>query len=618
VEPLVVWTLAAAAVLVLLRRSRAPSAWLLALVVVASTAAGHALWAAHATAQARTDAAVRATLPEPVGDGGYVTSSACRACHPAQYDSWHRSYHRTMTQPATAATVRAPFAGETLRSDDGVTYRLGRDGDALFADVGGQRRRITMVTGSHHMQAFWLPGAGGNAQFELPFTWLLDEQRWVGRRDVFLVGSDYGKTPSMWNRICVECHVTGGQPGFDARVEVPRSRVAELGIACEACHGPGATHVAANASPFRRLARHGGDGADDTIVNPRRLDGKRASEVCGQCHGIGCPPDGWRQRGIGYRPGTPLGAVKPMIRLASLTANKCRGDIAADASFAPSRYWKDGMVRVSGREYSALLESPCHEKGALSCLSCHSMHDADPNWQLARAGDGSAACASCHAEIAGNVAAHSHHAATTCQDCHMPHTTYGLLRAMRSHRISVPSARETVETGRPNACNLCHLDRTLSWTAQAMQRWWGTPPPPLDDEQRTVAASLLGVARGEAGVRALWAWSIGWPAARKAARAQWTAPALIELLDDEYAAIRFIAYRSLRGISGFENLKYDYVGPREARWAAQAEARARAARLPAGPPCRELLMDGDGRFVRGELERLMAERPEDDEMFLAE
>ena len=29
---------------------------------------------------------------------GYVSSNACLSCHPDQYSSWHRSYHRTMTQ----------------------------------------------------------------------------------------------------------------------------------------------------------------------------------------------------------------------------------------------------------------------------------------------------------------------------------------------------------------------------------------------------------------------------------------------------------------------------------------------------------------------------------------
>jgi HEAT repeat protein len=96
------------------------------------------------------------------------------------------------------------------------------------------------------------------------------------------------------------------------------------------------------------------------------------------------------------------------------------------------------------------------------------------------------------------------------------------------------------------------------------------------------------------------------------------APYLIELLDDEYSAVRYIAYHSLRGISGFEDFEYDYVGTEEARWAAQREALARLSRAHKPAARAELLFDADGRFARGELERLMAERREDDEMFLAE
>jgi hypothetical protein len=156
--------------------------------------------------------------------------------------------------------------------------------------------------------------------------------------------------------------------------------------------------------------------------------------------------------------------------------------------------------------------------------------------------------------------------------------------------------------------------------AAALQRWYGTPIPSLTSEQRTLAAALVDVARGDAGVRALTAWSMGWSAAQSASASDWLAPLLIELLDDDYAAIRYVAYHSLLRINGFADLQYDYVAGGEARWAAQREARERWARAPhaAVPAGVAPLFERDGRFLRGELERLIAERPEDDEMFLAE
>ena len=39
---------------------------------------------------------------------------------------------------------------------------------------------------------------------------------------------------------------------------------------------------------------------------------------------------------------------------------------------------------VTGREYNGLLDTPCFQRGKMSCLSCHSMHGYhDRNDQLA-------------------------------------------------------------------------------------------------------------------------------------------------------------------------------------------------------------------------------------------
>src|SRR5438552_94192 len=46
------------------------------------------------------DAEFKATLPQATGVAGYVGSKSCQECHEDQFQSWHRSYHRTMTQVA--------------------------------------------------------------------------------------------------------------------------------------------------------------------------------------------------------------------------------------------------------------------------------------------------------------------------------------------------------------------------------------------------------------------------------------------------------------------------------------------------------------------------------------
>src|SRR5712691_1096111 len=65
--------------------------------------------------------------PVVAQEANYVTSNSCRACHPGNYASWHASFHRTMTQVATPATL-IPEAAKVELSFAGKQYRLERKG----------------------------------------------------------------------------------------------------------------------------------------------------------------------------------------------------------------------------------------------------------------------------------------------------------------------------------------------------------------------------------------------------------------------------------------------------------------------------------------------------------
>src|SRR5438105_4256458 len=108
-EPLLVWALVGSAAVVLLRRSRAPGTVAVVAALAGGTAVGHALWTERAHGRQEALDWMRQRIPQEVAHDGYVSSDSCRACHPNEYASWHRSYHRTMTQTASAASARAPF-----------------------------------------------------------------------------------------------------------------------------------------------------------------------------------------------------------------------------------------------------------------------------------------------------------------------------------------------------------------------------------------------------------------------------------------------------------------------------------------------------------------------------
>ena len=545
--------------------------------------------------------------PSAQSGQGYVSSKTCRKCHPANYDSWHSSYHRTMTTVASRETVLAPFNNEWVEVQ-GKKYYLSSDGDNFLIDG----TRVALITGSHHMQIFWTQsGRPDSAVRIVPIVYLLEEKRWVPRESAFLRPSSHTLNDGggRWYVSCIQCHTTFPRPqplGF-RRVRF-NTVVAEFGIACEACHGPAERHVQHNAAPLARYQRHLSGDADPTIINPTRLAKDKASQVCGQCHSVRNPRDlgEFLKNGLGYRPGLDMHDSLDLFV-----------EGKADAAFT----WPDGMVRVSGREYSGLSRSPCAVRGPVTCMSCHSMHKpaSDPrpveewaNDQLKMGMDGNQACVACHQDIEDRLQAHTHHVpgstGSLCYNCHMPYTTYGLLKAIRSHEIDSPSVAVELATGRPNACNLCHLDKTLQWTAEKLGQWHAQESVDLTDDQRTIAASVLGILSGDAGQRALVALAMGWQPARDISGDGWMAPLLAPLLEDPYDAVRFVAWRSLRSLPGQHGLTYDFVGPAGDRAAARREATERWAAGQATTSSAATLTCEGGTLDKVTIDRLLGAR----------
>ena len=609
---------------VLHRFQQARARWLIVgMGVVACTAGVVLFWNPSQDPERPTESP--AALPHRDLDGRYASSSSCRSCHPREHASWHRSYHRTMTQEATSASVAGAFDGSILRSRSGM-FRFVRDSDRFFVDVippvtarilqrsgagddlpsdaRWNRHRIVMTTGSHHMQTYWAASGRGNELSHVPWYYHLAEQRWMPAEDSFLLPPDTPSEPKPWNGLCIVCHAVHGRPlpapgnaGFS-------TRVVELGIACEACHGPGRVHV----EQQQRLEKSGSvalPGGGTGIVNPARLSHRASSEICGQCHANFIPRDlvNWTKTGLGFRPGKmKLAESHRLVRYGGLEQGP-----------PPDHSWGDGTNRTGGREFSAMIESTCYNRGKLSCLSCHSMHKSDPNDQLAERMEGNQACLQCHSKFRGRVERHTHHRAgssgSRCYNCHMPHTSFALFKAIRSHRIDSPSAVVSRRSGRPNACNQCHLDRPLGWTARHLTDWYGQPKVELSDDQQRISATLLWALKGDASQRVVAAWTLGWKPAIAASGGDWQPAFLAALLDDPYSAVRFVAYRSLRSYPDFKRFEYDFVAAQPARRKAVDEALAiwRRNRFQRGDDGR-ILIDQQGRRKKTEIQRLLDQR----------
>tara|TARA_B100000686_G_scaffold287109_1_gene312356 strand:+ start:1156 stop:2784 length:1629 start_codon:yes stop_codon:yes gene_type:complete len=484
-----------------------------------------------------------------------------------------------MTQVASTKTVAIPLDGVTFTIGSNQ-YQFSAKGNEIWVefddpDARGKgrnpsriNRQILMTTGSHHFQVYWYAASDFDRSLRmLDAAYVIDTDRWMYIGSVFLKPPDrMPEVSGLWNASCILCHSTRGNPkmipekGFD-------SQAVEFGIACESCHGPGAEHIKARQFPVSRYALHWEDGPDTTIVNPKHLDPVREALVCGQCHAVFDPKSGadfktWKMNGSSFQPGDEELPLR-------------------EISFEGDQYfWSDGLVRVTGREYNDLMVSPCFthgdaERGIMTCLSCHSMHqdhnDLRPvkTWadrQLQTGMDGPLACVQCHTEFGDSetLLEHTHHpletAASECVNCHMPHTTWGQQRAIRSHAITSPNIATAVATGRPDACNLCHLDKTYDWTAKYLNDWYQQPLLSIPDDEREVAVGPLLAIRGNAGQRALMAWAFGWTEARATTGTWWMPPYLALMMQDSYDVIRYRAHRSLMTIPGYESLAYEFDG----------------------------------------------------------
>jgi len=510
-------------------------------------------------------------------DEGYAGSDSCRDCHEHNHATWFASYHRRMTQAASPEAILAPWEGNTPFEGD-TGWRLEREGDAFFAtpiDPTGRehlaRMEVALTTGSHHYQIYWLKMREPGSLMALPFVWHLGDEAWETRASQFLFPPREAGSFEIdrWQSMCIKCHTTNGTPEH-APSGAPR--VAEYGISCEACHGPGAAHVQA-----RRAAESGEESVlVDAITNPAALGHERSAMVCGQCHGVRPfrttdERERWREDGFDYRPGDDLAATRELLRGDPARNSEAMNRVIGDEHRA-QLFWPDGEVRVSGREFNGLVESPCYQRGEMDCLSCHSMHPArlDPRplseWasdQLAPGMDGSAACTQCHDDLADDERAseHTHHAAgssgAACMNCHMPYTTYGLTKAIRSHTVTSPSVATSLATGRPNACNSCHLDKSLGWTADRLRDWYGHERPELAGDREEVADAVVLGLSGDAGQRALVAWALGWEPAREASGTGWMPYLTSALAMDEYDAVARVALATARLDPRYRSLDLD-------------------------------------------------------------
>ncbi len=437
-------------------------------------------------------------------DGEYLGSESCARCHDVEHTQWKNSLHIKMTKPIAEATVLGDFREGTKFSDHGRSYTFGTKDGKPFVSVAASGRiaetfAVDYTLGAKRYQGYLATLPEGRI-YVLPVFWHVASKRWIDWKEITSVPEGAHNLRQIWNSNCFNCHATNLVQGYNVDEQKFKSTWSEMGIGCEACHGPGREHVTLmdawekdpaskpnydNSSKNRQLS--------DIlkILSVKSSDPRRIYDTCSYCHG------NKRNVFLGFKGGDRFSDyATPFLISDPLPENDLQGE-----------FWPDGRPNRFNRP-QALTLSGCFKAGAVACTSCHVAHGSRNEFSLkvninqGRNGDG--LCTQCHATpkavsrdpgaapkpsfTGAGLEAHTFHkpdsAGSRCISCHMSDVNWRLLIRRRDHTFQPPVPENTVQFGIPNACTTCHDDRSPEWAAKQMDAWWN------DGERRSKVASL--------------------------------------------------------------------------------------------------------------------------------
>jgi predicted CXXCH cytochrome family protein len=511
-------------------------------------------------------------------DENYLKSGNCRSCHADHYASWARTFHSRMTQEATPANVQGDFTRNNSFEYLGVKARMEKRADGFFMilnlpDGNIQTAKIDRIVGSRRIEQYLTKQP--NQYTRLPLAYDLVNHRWMSLNGSFFYpdGDNYFQHVAQWDSNCVFCHNVKAQPHLDFGNKKFATEVSELGIACGACHGPGAAHAESALSPLTRTSWHLQPGGDKQIVDPLKLSSERSLMICGHCHGQRIPEPMDRIQSI-LSQGDPFNAGDD---LAQFYRPIDRDSHIGPVAFA-NRFWPNGSPRLTAYEYQGILRSKCFRNGEtgkrINCLTCHTMHGGDPKGQITDENRTDQPCLACHQQFGQTKAlvAHTGHAADSagsrCYNCHMPRVVYGIMAFHPTHDITVPAPQLTADSGVPNACNQCHLDRSVNWAITEARRIWPEQFAQAQlspDDQFNLPEGPRALFAGDALTRALAADLMSGNGPTKPDPG-WASPFLVEAFADKYPIVRFFAANGLtRPGVPWKGDKPDYLAAPEAR-----------------------------------------------------
>ncbi|MCA9209912.1 MAG: ammonia-forming cytochrome c nitrite reductase subunit c552, partial [Planctomycetales bacterium] len=144
----------------------------------------------------------------------------------------------------------------------------------------------------------------------------------------------------------------------------------------------------------------------------------------------------------------------------------------------------------------------------------------------------------------------------SCMNCHMPRINEGLEAVVRTHMIYSPTDASMIESNHPNACNLCHTDRSIDWTTEHLTQWYGAKFSE-DKISKSYSNRTEAVARGWMNSDNEAVRLVGADAACRA-NDRSLLPSILRILDDPYLLNRQFAAMGIERLLGIQLDEYGY------------------------------------------------------------
>ncbi|MEO1245237.1 MAG: tetratricopeptide repeat protein [Pseudomonadota bacterium] len=391
----------------------------------------------------------------------YVGSENCGDCHTTEFEQWQGSHHELAMQEASRASMLGDFSGRVIEHSGSKVSMYSRDDRFFYGErtAEGEQREfeITHTFGVYPLQQYLVSAPGGRKQ-ALQVAWDARPEADGGQRWYHLYPDEYiGPDDPLhwsgryfnWNFTCAECHSTNVRLGYDIATDSFATSFDEISVGCEACHGPGRTHVAQ---------------ANDAAFDERYGLSVRLGEA-GKAAWVMDPESGIARRSLtGQSPQQPESCGRCHSRRTTIAEDYEHGKALTDTHM-PSLledqlYHADGRILDEVYVYGSFLQSKMYAAG-VTCSDCHNPHSA----KLHAGPEPNDTCAQCHLPAKFATAGHSERQVGDCVGCHMPATTYMGVDDRRDHSFRIPDAGESADhygqliaAGRAGGANARLLD----------------------------------------------------------------------------------------------------------------------------------------------------------------